>query len=65
MVDLQEMEILGAAIQEVDSASDPLDDYKPRQPAEMRQLAQDVLWSADQLNFGFVALQIADSKTLH
>jgi hypothetical protein len=45
VVDLQEWEILGVAIQEEGLASDsePLDDYKPRQPAEKPQLAQDVL----------------------
>jgi hypothetical protein len=43
VVDLQEWEILGVAIQEEGLASEPLDDYKPHQPAEKPQLAQDVL----------------------
>jgi hypothetical protein len=65
VVDLREWEILGVAIQEEGLASEPLDDYKAHQPAEKPQLAQDVLWFFDQLNFEFVALQIADSMTLH
>jgi hypothetical protein len=43
VVDPQEWEILGVAIQEEGLASEPLDDYKAHQPAEKPQLAQDVL----------------------
>lgn len=47
-------------------ASEPKDaDCMRHQPAGKLQFGQDVPWFSDQLNFGFVVPQIADSSFLH